>query len=199
MQPVNTEEIKPPVTSSWRDRVDEGQSFQQPSQLSSYAPCFVFASTRLFRPSSSGPSSTACGIRHGQQCKAVDGACWSVVTKNLRFILFGFYPWDEQWRPRSQHRHTFRPAFITAATGATGTRRLGYVWLVGVVVMGVLMHGGIFGLPEVETSQWSGICSDPAPVPFWPHRRLSSGSGPGPWPPFQDAGHQELCAWSTSN
>ena len=35
----------------------------------------------------------------GQQCKAIDGACWSVVTKNLRFILFGFYPWDQQWRP----------------------------------------------------------------------------------------------------
>ena len=30
---------------------------------------------------------------------ATDGACWSVIPANFRFILFGFYPYDEQWRP----------------------------------------------------------------------------------------------------
>ena len=35
----------------------------------------------------------------GQECKAVSGACWSVVVRNIRFIIFGFYPYDQQWRP----------------------------------------------------------------------------------------------------
>ena len=39
----------------------------------------------------------------GQVCNQASGACWSVVTKNLRFILFGFYPYEMQWRP------VFRP------------------------------------------------------------------------------------------
>jgi general L-amino acid transport system permease protein len=72
-------------------------------------------------------------------------------------MLFGFYPWEEQWRPvisigiliglfyYSRNRHHWN-------------RRLGYIWLVGILVMGILMHGGILGLPEVETTQWSGIC-----------------------------------------
>lgn len=32
-------------------------------------------------------------------CRNIDGACWSVIPANLRFIIFGFYPHDLQWRP----------------------------------------------------------------------------------------------------
>ena len=35
----------------------------------------------------------------GTACKASDGACWSVVLKNQRFVIFGFYPHDLHWRP----------------------------------------------------------------------------------------------------
>ncbi|MGD8657036.1 MAG: amino acid ABC transporter permease, partial [Desulfobacterales bacterium] len=33
----------------------------------------------------------------GAVCRDVDGACWSIITTNLRFILFGFYPHDQHW------------------------------------------------------------------------------------------------------
>ncbi len=93
----------------------------------------------------------------GQQCKAIDGACWAVVTKNLRFILFGFYPWDQQWRPVVSIGILFG-LFYYSRNRSHWNRKLLYIWGVGVVVMGVLMRGGIFGLSDVEPTQWSGIC-----------------------------------------
>lgn len=32
-------------------------------------------------------------------CAGAEGACWVVVQQNHRFILFGTYPYFEQWRP----------------------------------------------------------------------------------------------------
>ena len=38
-------------------------------------------------------------ISTGAECQQIDGACWSVIPANIRFIFFGFYPFDQQWRP----------------------------------------------------------------------------------------------------
>jgi general L-amino acid transport system permease protein len=34
-------------------------------------------------------------------CRALDhaGACWGVIAEKYRLILFGRYPFEEQWRP----------------------------------------------------------------------------------------------------
>ena len=36
-----------------------------------------------------------------EACRALDGAgaCWGVIAEKYRLILFGRYPYDEQWRP----------------------------------------------------------------------------------------------------
>ena len=34
-----------------------------------------------------------------EACRDIDGACWSIIPANIRFILFGFFPHDQQWRP----------------------------------------------------------------------------------------------------
>ena len=34
-----------------------------------------------------------------EQCRAGDGACWSIIPANIRFIIFGFYPYELHWRP----------------------------------------------------------------------------------------------------
>src|SRR5579863_3004095 len=39
------------------------------------------------------PETAACRAMAGT------GACWAVVREKYRFILFGFYPYAEQWRP----------------------------------------------------------------------------------------------------
>ena len=40
-----------------------------------------------------GSDTSACRAVHGL------GACWAVIPEKLRFILFGTYPFDQQWRP----------------------------------------------------------------------------------------------------
>jgi general L-amino acid transport system permease protein len=92
----------------------------------------------------------------GQACKEASGACWSVVTHNFRFILFGFYPFNEQWRP-TVSIIIFILLVIFSHNRRFWNKTLIYTWLGGVVVMGVIMHGGLFGLPVVETTKWSGI------------------------------------------
>ncbi|MCW9049424.1 MAG: amino acid ABC transporter permease, partial [Deltaproteobacteria bacterium] len=36
-------------------------------------------------------------------------------------------------------------------------KSLSWIWAASLIVMGTLMYGGIFGMPVVETSQWSGL------------------------------------------
>ncbi|GBC63938.1 amino acid ABC transporter permease [Desulfonema ishimotonii] len=62
-------------------------------------------------------------------CRNADGACWSVIPSNIRFIMFGFYPADRQWRP------------LTAM----------------ILLLVLLMRGGVPGLVTVESTQWGGL------------------------------------------
>src|SRR5690606_38466849 len=37
--------------------------------------------------------------QNAQECRASGGACWAFIAEKHRLILFGVYPYDEQWRP----------------------------------------------------------------------------------------------------
>ena len=156
VQPVNTEEIKPPVTQVGVIGWIRANLFNSPANSILTLLIFLLL-CKIVPPFVKWAFVDCLWNSSGQQCKAVDGACWSVVTKNLRFILFGFYPWEEQWRPVISIG-VLIGLFYYSRDRRHWNRRLGYIWLVGIVVMGVLMHGGILGLPEVETAKWSGIC-----------------------------------------
>jgi general L-amino acid transport system permease protein len=91
-----------------------------------------------------------------KECHAVDGACWSVVTSNIRFVLFGFYPYAQQWRPGLAIVLLVGLLLISQYRRFWG-KALGYSWIVGLVVMGLLLKGGVFGLTSVESSQWGGL------------------------------------------
>jgi general L-amino acid transport system permease protein len=92
----------------------------------------------------------------GAVCRDADGACWSVITNNFRFIFFGFYPYDEQWRPLIAMLILFGLLFYSRDRNHW-TKYLGYSWMAGLVVMGFLMKGGLFGLPSVESTKWGGL------------------------------------------
>ena len=92
----------------------------------------------------------------GAVCRDADGACWSVITNNFRFIFFGFYPYDEQWRPLIAMLILFGLLFYSRDRNHW-TKYLGYSWIAGLVVMGFLMKGGLFGLPAVESTKWGGL------------------------------------------
>lgn len=92
----------------------------------------------------------------GGQCRAIDGACWSIVTKNLRFIIFGFYPYELQWRPLAAMIILFVLLFFSRKKNLW-KKPLAYAWLGGLFLMGFLLKGGLLGLASVESTQWSGL------------------------------------------
>ncbi|HQN17517.1 MAG TPA: amino acid ABC transporter permease [Syntrophobacteraceae bacterium] len=155
-QSAATEEVRPPVTSVGVIGWAKANLFN--SAFNSFLTVLILFGLYLAVPPflnwaflDSLWSST------GDECKAIEGACWSVVTKNLRFMLFGFYPWSEQWRPVISIGILIG-LFYFSRDRRHWNRWLAYLWGVGILIMGVLMHGGILGLSVVETTQWSGIC-----------------------------------------
>jgi general L-amino acid transport system permease protein len=92
----------------------------------------------------------------GAVCRDADGACWSIIATNFRFILFGFFPYDQQWRPLIAMLLLFGLLFYSRNRNHW-TQHLIYAWIIGLVLMGVLMRGGIFWLSSVEPTQWGGL------------------------------------------
>jgi general L-amino acid transport system permease protein len=92
---------------------------------------------------------------NGQACRG-DGACWAFVGEKLRFILFGRFPYAEQWRPLVVVL-LFIGMIVASCDRRMWGRRLALVWVGGLVVVGVLMWGGILGLSYVDTTLWSGL------------------------------------------
>ena len=104
-------------------------------------------------------------------CRAVGhaGACWGVVAEKYRLILFGRYPYEEQWRP------LLATGLMVALLAISCYRKFWKPWLMGawvavLAVFFVLMHGGVLtlipgvpalgfntGLTAVETARWGGF------------------------------------------
>jgi general L-amino acid transport system permease protein len=91
-----------------------------------------------------------------EECKASGGACWSVVTANIRFMLFGFYPHALQWRPLLAIAILI--ALLIYSRNRNHWRKsLAYAWAIGLFTMGLLLKGGLFGLESVESTKWGGL------------------------------------------
>ncbi len=89
-------------------------------------------------------------------CRSAGGACWGVVAEKWRPLLFGRYPYDEQWRP------AVAVALLSAVTLASAWPRcwrwwLAPLWAVALGGFGLLMHGGVLGLAPVPTGRWGGL------------------------------------------
>src|SRR5579885_1401486 len=92
---------------------------------------------------------------NGQACRA-GGACWAFIGEKLRFILFGRFPYDQQWRPLLVVV-IFVALIVASCDRRLWGRYLGALWVLGLAAVGVLMWGGVFGLAYVETALWSGL------------------------------------------
>ena len=91
-------------------------------------------------------------------CRKVQGvgACWAVVADNYRVLLFGRYPYDDQWRPAIVVV-LFLGLYVVSAMRRFWRKELLLVWVTTLIVIGVLMFGGILGLQSVPTDSWGGI------------------------------------------
>jgi general L-amino acid transport system permease protein len=91
-------------------------------------------------------------------CRALQGsgACWALIGEKYRFILFGLYPFDEQWRPAICIA-IFIGLYVVSAMRRFWRKELGLVWIAALTVIGILMWGGVFGLAYVEQERWGGL------------------------------------------
>ena len=86
------------------------------------------------------------------------GACWPFIWAKFDQLMYGFYPASERWRPNLVYGFgalLLAPLLVPRVPHKT----LNAVLFFGVfpLVAGVLLVGGVFGLPEVETRLWGGL------------------------------------------
>lgn len=93
-----------------------------------------------------------------ESCRALDGAgaCWGVIAEKYRLVLFGRYPFGEQWRPALA---TGLVLALLAATGAARRpgRRLLLAWIFVPCASLALLRGGFAGLSPVGSEHWGGF------------------------------------------
>ena len=84
------------------------------------------------------------------------GACWGVVAAKYRLILFGRYPFEEQWRPLIA-TGLMLGLLVASCTRAFWRSWLAIVWVVVLSLFFALMYGNVAGLTKVETDRWGGL------------------------------------------
>ncbi len=95
-------------------------------------------------------------IGTAETCRENGGACWAFLHAKFNLILFGAYPSEYLWRPSLflcllgllAFWIYFNPRRIFYGLGA-----LGIIFGIGLVIM----QGGFFGLPVVDTARWGGL------------------------------------------
>jgi general L-amino acid transport system permease protein len=90
-------------------------------------------------------------------CDAVrgTGACWAVVWEKFRFMMFGVYPFDQQWRP-GLAIGVMLALLLVSALRRFWSRWLIPIWALGIATTFWLMGGGL-GLAPVRTELWGGL------------------------------------------
>jgi general L-amino acid transport system permease protein len=93
-----------------------------------------------------------------QDCKVTRGigACWPYFQAKLRFMTFGFYPYEQHWRPFAAMLIFLSSGFITMLP-RFWNRTLLVLWPVSLLLITLLMWGGFFGLVRVPVHQWGGL------------------------------------------
>lgn len=96
-------------------------------------------------------------IADTQLCRAeTAGACWALIHEKYRFILFGLYPYDQQWRPTICIA-AFIGLYIVSVDRRLWGWKIAAIWTVGLAAIFILMRGGMFGLRPVSEDLWGGL------------------------------------------
>ena len=84
------------------------------------------------------------------------GACWAVIADKYRLILFGRYPYQDQWRP-AVCVVFFIALYVVSAIRWFWRPALAIIWVATLAVIGVFMWGGVLGLRFVPEDEWGGL------------------------------------------
>ena len=116
---------------------------------------FVFLAWKLLNWAIFSAVFTASG--GPEACQAASGACWSVIAARGRIILFGLYPYEEQWRSALACATVVAMTVLSCLPAFWTGRRIAVVWMVGTTLFYVLMKGGVLGLSYVGEEMWGGL------------------------------------------
>ncbi|KAA5604999.1 amino acid ABC transporter permease [Roseospira marina] len=89
-----------------------------------------------------------------------EGACWVFIGQRLNFFIYGFYPDPERWRVNTVFillALALVPQFFPMVPAKVRTWLGVFALTLYPVLAAVLLMGGLFGLPFIETSKWGGL------------------------------------------
>ena len=89
-------------------------------------------------------------------CHAATGACWGVIAEKFRIIIFGRYPFEDQWRPLVA-TIALLSLLVVSCMRVFWRPALAILWVVVLAFFFTLMSGGVFGLAKVDTDRWGGL------------------------------------------
>lgn len=92
-----------------------------------------------------------------ETCATAGGACWSVIAVRWRVILFGIYPFEEQWRAALACCVVALVILLSCIPRLWSFGRLAFIWALGTALFYGMMRGGVFGLVPVNEQQWGGL------------------------------------------
>jgi general L-amino acid transport system permease protein len=93
-----------------------------------------------------------------QACAGVDAACWLFIQDRFTQILFGTYPAQQLWRIAACGLVALALGVLFALPSRRGKLPAVLAALILYPVFaGVMLHGGVFGLPVVPTAKWGGL------------------------------------------
>jgi general L-amino acid transport system permease protein len=101
---------------------------------------------------------TANPLDTAMPCRRLEGAgaCWAMVGDKYRFMLFGRFPYDMQWRP-AVCVLLFIGLYGVSANRRFWRKELLWIWAATLAVIAVLMWGGVLGMAYVPQDQWGGL------------------------------------------
>ena len=108
----------------------------------------------------SGPDRSVCSTvaQGGIQPDGWSGACWAYVNANFNQFMYGPYPMDQHWRVNLvaiMFVVLLVPLLIPKAPYKVPNAIV--FFFIFPIVAFILLVGGWFGLPYVETSSWGGL------------------------------------------
>ncbi len=84
------------------------------------------------------------------------GACWGVITEKYRLIVFGRYPFEEQWRPLVAML-LMLSLLVVSCIRYFWKPWLAVLWVIVLGLFFMIMYGNTLGLSKVETDRWGGL------------------------------------------
>ena len=98
----------------------------------------------------------AVWVKNFDTCHAAAGACWGVIGEKYRIIIFGRYPFDDEWRPLIATL-LLMGLLVLSCMRLAWKPWLAALWVAVLAIFFTLMRGGVLGLSYVETSLWGGL------------------------------------------